>query len=391
MSIRAQNRALGVARKQGAPRVAQPRSCRTSASSFPAEIPLGAMPTPRSRSHADTRPVARDHAQLAGGQVVGAPAAPQSGDGRVRDRFGAARGRVRGAAGARVGRIPVDGGDLGPTAAQRRYEPESDLASRLGNSQPGDGLRFKGRGPIQLTGRANYDRFGRLLGIDLTGAPERAAEPESAFRVAALYWTNRGLNELADAQNFREITRRINGGFNGLADRERYFERAKAVLATGVAAAAQGRRRGKATAKVRRRSVPPEPLMRGQEVIREFATTKVGSKSTRTSRTSPAKTRRLRPRQSAGRRSREREVVRRRAPHLRRRRAGDNAGAKEATPQSARSASDASHGGGQEVCGEEAHGQAARGGRCVSHGPRPRSSATNFESSSGPISVTFAP
>ncbi len=122
----------------------------------------------------------------------------------------------------------------GPTAAQRRYEPASDLATRLGNSQLGDGLRFKGRGPIQLTGRANYDRFGSLLGVNLIAAPETAAEPEIAFRVAALYWANRGLNELADAQDFREITRRINGGFNGLADRERYFERPRPCWRRGL-------------------------------------------------------------------------------------------------------------------------------------------------------------
>jgi putative chitinase len=151
----------------------------------------------------------------------------------------------------------------GPTTAQRRYEPVSDLAKRLGNSQPGDGKRYKGRGPIQLTGRANYQRFGQLLGIDLVSKPERAAEPEVAFRVAALYWANRGLNELADRQDFREITRRINGGFNGLADRLKYFDRARKALANWVATrsiepAPSGR------------GVPAEPLSRGQEAIREL-------------------------------------------------------------------------------------------------------------------------
>jgi predicted chitinase len=124
----------------------------------------------------------------------------------------------------------------GPTSAQRRYEPVTSLSRTLGNTQPGDGFRFKGRGPIQLTGRANYQRFGGLLGLDLVGNPPMAATPEVAFRIAGLFWQNKGLNQLADQQNFREITRRINGGFNGLQDRLNFYARAKSVL--GVASGA---------------------------------------------------------------------------------------------------------------------------------------------------------
>jgi putative chitinase len=122
----------------------------------------------------------------------------------------------------------------GPTAAQRRYEPPGKLAGDLGNTDAGDGRRFKGRGPIQITGRANYRRFGDLLGLDLVATPAQAASPEVAFRIAALFWSKKGLNELADRvtpEAFREITRRINGGFNGLAERQRFYETAKAVLA----------------------------------------------------------------------------------------------------------------------------------------------------------------
>ena len=178
----------------------------------------------------------------------------------------------------------------GPTSAQGRYEPVTDLSKRLGNTQPGDGQRFKGRGPIQLTGRANYQRFGGLLGIDLVAAPEQAAAPEAAFRVAALYWKNRGLNELADAQDFREITRRINGGFNGLAERQRYFDRAKAVLATGFETVARVAARGVPAAVAPAREVPTEPLTRGFEVIRELTALKKRAKKTVAKRKTPANT-----------------------------------------------------------------------------------------------------
>ena len=151
----------------------------------------------------------------------------------------------------------------GPTAAQLGYEPPAAKAARLGNTQPGDGKRFKGRGPIQITGRFNYKRYGDLLGVDLTAKPAQAAAPEVAFLTAGLFWKTNGLNELADAQQFVAITRRINGGENGLADRQKYYERAKAVLqATGFVADAAVR-----SAKARRIEIPDglEPLPRGDE------------------------------------------------------------------------------------------------------------------------------
>ena len=122
----------------------------------------------------------------------------------------------------------------GPTAAQKKYEPPSDTATKLGNTQPGDGKRFKGRGPIQITGRANYAKYGGLLGINLINNPEKAATPEVGFRVAGLFWQRNGLNELADREMFETITRRINGGLNGYDDRLKYYARAKQVL--GVSA-----------------------------------------------------------------------------------------------------------------------------------------------------------
>jgi predicted chitinase len=111
-------------------------------------------------------------------------------------------------------------------ASGTAYEGRVDL----GNVQPGDGPRFKGRGPIQLSGRTNYREAGRALGIDLEANPERVAEPAVGFRTTAWYWKSRNLNRYADDGNFLELTRRINGGYNGLAQREAYHRTARAVL-----------------------------------------------------------------------------------------------------------------------------------------------------------------
>ena len=112
-------------------------------------------------------------------------------------------------------------------ASGQAYEGRKDL----GNTQPGDGVRFKGRGLIQITGRANYIECGKALALDLLTKPELLEEPESACRSAAWFWKTRGLNELADTGDQVKITRRINGGTNGLSDRLALFEIAKQVLA----------------------------------------------------------------------------------------------------------------------------------------------------------------
>lgn len=117
----------------------------------------------------------------------------------------------------------------GPTEAQHRYEPPSKLAARLGNTQPGDGKRYRGRGPIQLTGRANYKIAGTALALPLEDNPDLVATPAIGIRVAGWFWNSKDLNALADQNNYLGITRRINGGTNGLADRVKYWERAKAI------------------------------------------------------------------------------------------------------------------------------------------------------------------
>mgnify|MGYP001598830222 CR=1 FL=1 len=110
----------------------------------------------------------------------------------------------------------------------RAYEGRRNL----GNTQPGDGPRYKGRGPIQLTGRANYQAAGAALGLPLEAQPELAARLDVGFRVAVWFWNSRGLTPFADRGDFRTVTKRINGGFNGYDFRVNYYKRACAVLGT---------------------------------------------------------------------------------------------------------------------------------------------------------------
>lgn len=112
-------------------------------------------------------------------------------------------------------------------ASGTAYEGRKDL----GNTQPGDGVRFKGRGLIQITGRANCLACGKALGVDLVSNPALLESPVLAARSAGWFWATHGLNELADAGDQTKVTRRINGGTNGLADRLALFAVADQVLA----------------------------------------------------------------------------------------------------------------------------------------------------------------
>ena len=109
------------------------------------------------------------------------------------------------------------------------YEGRTDL----GNTQKGDGPLFKGRGLIQLTGRANYAKFGPLLGIDLIANPDAAAQPTLSLKIACEFWRQHGLNAFADQDDVTTITRRINGGLNGIDERTAFLATAKAVLSGG--------------------------------------------------------------------------------------------------------------------------------------------------------------
>jgi putative chitinase len=106
------------------------------------------------------------------------------------------------------------------------YEGRKDL----GNIVKGDGKRFKGRGLIQLTGRNNYRSFSNFCNIDFVSTPSLVAEPKYSALAAGWFWNRAGLNDLADRDDFKGITKRINGGYNGLADRSKHWIRCKSVL-----------------------------------------------------------------------------------------------------------------------------------------------------------------
>lgn len=115
-------------------------------------------------------------------------------------------------------------------ASGAAYEGRKDL----GNTQRGDGVRYKGRGIFQLTGRANYRTIGAKIGKDLENNPELAESPEVSVLTALEYWKSRNLNKWADEDNVERITRLINGGLNGFEDRKKYLARCKQVIPKNI-------------------------------------------------------------------------------------------------------------------------------------------------------------
>lgn len=112
-------------------------------------------------------------------------------------------------------------------ASGAQYENRADL----GNTQAGDGVRYKGRGLLQLTGRANYALFGKNLGIDLEDDPARAAEPILSLTIACEFWKKKKINSACDGDDVVEVTRLINGGKNGLDERRTLTALAKSAVA----------------------------------------------------------------------------------------------------------------------------------------------------------------
>lgn len=106
------------------------------------------------------------------------------------------------------------------------YEGRKDL----GNTSSGDGIKFKGRGLLQVTGKANYRACGLALGLDLLVTPELLEQPVNACRSAGWFWTWKQLNQFADSDRFGALTRAINGGYNHLDERIQHWLRIRKCL-----------------------------------------------------------------------------------------------------------------------------------------------------------------
>ena len=128
-----------------------------------------------------------------------------------------------------LAQIAHESGELRYTkelASGKAYEGRKSL----GNTQPGDGVRFKGRGLIQITGRANYSAYANYCGFDVVRCPELLERPMGATKSSMWVFQKFGCNDLADQDNLKTIRRKINGGYNGLASCEKYLKRAKEAL-----------------------------------------------------------------------------------------------------------------------------------------------------------------
>jgi len=121
--------------------------------------------------------------------------------------------------------------ELGDQAYFTQYENRRDL----GNTQPGDGYRYRGAGLLHTTGRYNFALISTSLGIDFLNQPDRLAELPHCVTAGLWEWQRRKLNQWADVDDVQTITRRINGGLNGLRDRLSYLQRAKLVLGIEMA------------------------------------------------------------------------------------------------------------------------------------------------------------
>lgn len=117
-------------------------------------------------------------------------------------------------------------------ARQKQKIANKVYANRLGNGSEasGDGWKYRGRGLIQLTGKANYQSFSNSAGIDAVANPEQVATPEYAMASACWYWQSRKINQYADADDLYMVTKRVNGGTNGIESRQHYLDEFKRLL-----------------------------------------------------------------------------------------------------------------------------------------------------------------
>lgn len=147
---------------------------------------------------------------------------------------------------------------------------------RMGNTSPGDGWRYRGRGLMQVTGRNEYRRIGKLIGLDLEADPDAALDGDTAVRAAAAIFADYGCCSLADKDAIQQITKRINGGQTGLSDRKAWLRKAKEMWPNGIAPskvkaapeAPEGEREASAPPPVPRE--PPKPAVVLKQTSRKF-------------------------------------------------------------------------------------------------------------------------
>ncbi len=128
----------------------------------------------------------------------------------------------------------------GPAYFTKLYEENTREAERLGNSQPGDGARFRGRGFVQITGRSNYTNYGHAIGVDLVSNPDLALDPKVAAEILAVYFHDHSIHNAAAAGNWELVRRRVNGGLNGWADFKKYVDELQAARKALAAIPVQG-------------------------------------------------------------------------------------------------------------------------------------------------------
>lgn len=119
----------------------------------------------------------------------------------------------------------------GPAYLIGLYWTNQAKAYELGNLSADDAVRYRGRGDVQITGRANYERYGVKLGLDLVNQPDLALEPAPAARILALYFAERKVHVAAEQGNWERVRRRVNGGLNGWADFKKYVDALSAIRA----------------------------------------------------------------------------------------------------------------------------------------------------------------
>lgn len=111
-------------------------------------------------------------------------------------------------------------------ASGKAYEGRIEL----GNTSKGDGVKYKGRGFIQITGKSNYAKLSNYLCFDFVSHPDQLSNPPYCVQSACWFWSTKGLNGLADKGDFKKITLRVNGGYNGYQERLKYYNKALEVL-----------------------------------------------------------------------------------------------------------------------------------------------------------------